>query len=468
MPSSHAATVTALATAIGLQEGTGGSEFAIAIVLACVVMYDASGVRFHAGRQAEDSLLRLCEAVAPALSRVAGWIPPPYLRCRHCKGRLLRGVNSAFCVFCGKEAFGEVMPDPLNFRESNGYAWLIEALALDGSENVVPAFGEDEPYREKGRVIDEIRLSDLLSLEIKWSLPAEKPADSGRVDSAQPKISLNLGGAELDSFFGEGTNDIGCSTFEKKSGADEGSRAPESNITQAPGNLSLFGNVPLPSTSVNSTGYESTNSMSAWDAEFQSTDFETAQKVSPSPDPFSRSSVVMSAHVDEMFGSGNELKRNDAEPSSSDMDKWFDDDPRSNASIGFNGQDLGPKPSLDAGLKPSSSDMDNRFDDDPRGNSNIVFNRQDLALKPSPSNRDNWFDDNPRGNSNVGFHGQDLGPKPSHDAGHGGITEGTRKSATEFTWIEDNQWLSSATGVSKSDRSMRMTHGMILRVPPMQ
>ncbi|XP_038703160.1 uncharacterized membrane protein YuiD isoform X2 [Tripterygium wilfordii] len=53
MPSSHSATVTALAMAIGLQDGTGGAAFAIAVVFACVVMYDASGVRLHAGRQAE-------------------------------------------------------------------------------------------------------------------------------------------------------------------------------------------------------------------------------------------------------------------------------------------------------------------------------------------------------------------------------------------------------------------------------
>ena len=37
MPSSHSATVTALAAAIGLQDGAGGSAFAIAVVLACVV-----------------------------------------------------------------------------------------------------------------------------------------------------------------------------------------------------------------------------------------------------------------------------------------------------------------------------------------------------------------------------------------------------------------------------------------------
>ncbi|ONK69892.1 uncharacterized protein A4U43_C05F27940 [Asparagus officinalis] len=53
MPSSHSATVAALAVAIGLQEGTGGSLFALATILASVVMYDASGIRLHAGRQAE-------------------------------------------------------------------------------------------------------------------------------------------------------------------------------------------------------------------------------------------------------------------------------------------------------------------------------------------------------------------------------------------------------------------------------
>ncbi|KAG8365103.1 hypothetical protein BUALT_Bualt18G0069400 [Buddleja alternifolia] len=61
MPSSHSALVTALATAIGLQEGVGGGSFAIAVVLACVVMYDATGIRLHAGRQAELLNQIVCE-----------------------------------------------------------------------------------------------------------------------------------------------------------------------------------------------------------------------------------------------------------------------------------------------------------------------------------------------------------------------------------------------------------------------
>ncbi|XP_008803556.1 uncharacterized membrane protein YuiD-like [Phoenix dactylifera] len=61
MPSSHSATVAALAVAIGLQEGTGSSSFALAVILASIVMYDASGIRLHAGQQAELLNQIVCE-----------------------------------------------------------------------------------------------------------------------------------------------------------------------------------------------------------------------------------------------------------------------------------------------------------------------------------------------------------------------------------------------------------------------
>ena len=44
MPSSHSSTVTALAVAIGLQEGFGGSHFAIALILASVVSWSPRGI----------------------------------------------------------------------------------------------------------------------------------------------------------------------------------------------------------------------------------------------------------------------------------------------------------------------------------------------------------------------------------------------------------------------------------------
>jgi len=53
MPSSHSATVCALATATGFEYGAGSFEFAISIILAIIVMYDARGVRRETGIQAK-------------------------------------------------------------------------------------------------------------------------------------------------------------------------------------------------------------------------------------------------------------------------------------------------------------------------------------------------------------------------------------------------------------------------------
>lgn len=52
MPSSHSATVCALATATCIEYGAAGHEFALALILAIIVMYDAIGVRRETGIQA--------------------------------------------------------------------------------------------------------------------------------------------------------------------------------------------------------------------------------------------------------------------------------------------------------------------------------------------------------------------------------------------------------------------------------
>ena len=53
MPSSHAAVVTSLAILIGKQQGFDSQIFAISLIFAFVVMYDAAGVRRAAGKQAK-------------------------------------------------------------------------------------------------------------------------------------------------------------------------------------------------------------------------------------------------------------------------------------------------------------------------------------------------------------------------------------------------------------------------------
>ena len=53
MPSSHSATVCALATSTCIYYGAQSFEFAIATILAIIVMYDAMGVRRETGIQAK-------------------------------------------------------------------------------------------------------------------------------------------------------------------------------------------------------------------------------------------------------------------------------------------------------------------------------------------------------------------------------------------------------------------------------
>lgn len=52
MPSSHSAAVTSLCTAIAFESGIDSNLFAVATVFAVIVMFDATGVRFQAGKQA--------------------------------------------------------------------------------------------------------------------------------------------------------------------------------------------------------------------------------------------------------------------------------------------------------------------------------------------------------------------------------------------------------------------------------
>ena len=67
MPSSHSAVVVSLATLIGKQHSLDSSIFALSVIFAFVVMYDAAGVRRAAGKQAK-LLNKLIET--PGLSGV--------------------------------------------------------------------------------------------------------------------------------------------------------------------------------------------------------------------------------------------------------------------------------------------------------------------------------------------------------------------------------------------------------------
>lgn len=52
MPSSHSAFVAALATVVGIEHSLSSTLFAITIIFAIIIMHDASGIRYAAGKHA--------------------------------------------------------------------------------------------------------------------------------------------------------------------------------------------------------------------------------------------------------------------------------------------------------------------------------------------------------------------------------------------------------------------------------
>ena len=64
MPSSHSALITGAASGVGYQSGFNSSIFALAVAIALIVMYDASGVRKSAGIQAAE-INRLSKKIDP-------------------------------------------------------------------------------------------------------------------------------------------------------------------------------------------------------------------------------------------------------------------------------------------------------------------------------------------------------------------------------------------------------------------
>lgn len=67
MPSSHSALCTALTTSVALCHGVADSLFPVCLGFSLIVMYDAIGVRRHAGMQAEvrnNFVLIICSVLS--------------------------------------------------------------------------------------------------------------------------------------------------------------------------------------------------------------------------------------------------------------------------------------------------------------------------------------------------------------------------------------------------------------------
>jgi acid phosphatase family membrane protein YuiD len=105
MPSSHSAVVMALATTIGLLDGFGSTTFAIAVVLAAIVITDATHVRRAVGEQGKvikkiiERDAKLEQEISSLLGKkAAGKLQKPYYSRGHTPLEALVGSLIGFII----------------------------------------------------------------------------------------------------------------------------------------------------------------------------------------------------------------------------------------------------------------------------------------------------------------------------------------------------------------------------------
>ena len=109
---------------------------------------------------------------------------------------------------------------------------------------VGPSIEENELNRGQHTSKDEISLSDLLNLEIKWPTGTEESEHSlGSNLSIHSKSSLNLAGTDLDNFFPSLKRDMVSNSWEGQHAIDRLSNNVEIKALPSQENPCSFQNV---------------------------------------------------------------------------------------------------------------------------------------------------------------------------------------------------------------------------------
>ncbi|KAJ4950943.1 hypothetical protein NE237_027775 [Protea cynaroides] len=341
---------------------------------------------------------------------------PPYLRCKQCKGRLLRGLQSIVCVYCGASQRKELPPDPLPFKTTFGYRWLLESLNLDGSETIDLSAGVNDSTKSQNASKEEMILSDLLDIKLHW--PAEPEETEISFTSKAPvqnKFSLNFSGVDLDRFFSE-KKEVGDPSLSMEDLFSNEQFNKEMQGGPGQGSLNLFENVQSSGKPVRPlTTMADGNPISDWTAEFQSGGSGTFPGDSKSLDPtmgsptMNASSPVEAAfspvtHVNFQIDSTNNNVKLKNHPEDSESDDWVRGNAWDSSSTGISGKteqfDLNIETNNFEPISNSnnlSSSGDIWFQDDQYQNSSMKVAKSE-RINEDDDSMDAWHDFTSSGN----------------------------------------------------------------------
>lgn len=186
-------------------------------------------------------------------------------------------------------------------------------------EMVAPMAEVNASHRGRSEAKDEIPLSELLDLEIRWPYEAERRLSSSSDSAGVPgKSSLDFAGVDLDSFFDRKESDSDVSEQNLASGGKVG--AASDSTFQANENLSLFQNAQASEASPASAEDQDDDSFSGWEANFKSASSGPVHQESESVDHSKVESDAVSGYWKDSVGVG---KNDDFNPSASSEEDWF-------------------------------------------------------------------------------------------------------------------------------------------------
>ncbi|KAF8704478.1 hypothetical protein HU200_031432 [Digitaria exilis] len=258
-----------------------------------------SSLREAAGAPAADSAAAAppFPSVADAVAAFDSGAASAELRCGRCgaAGGLLRGAKSALCAYCGCPRRGEeVEGGGIAFRDGAAYRWLLGSLGLDGSE--VVEFDSDTTGSNKSKEAPSsgMIISDLLDLKL-TCLPENKETPASSITKEQPSSvdTLNLSGANLNSFFIERKEEMTAASLPQTyTVVQENKKTDSKNHESSRSEVHAASKGLMSSQKTNQI--EANPAFASWDADFQSASSGGAAGDSNQPDLFKSSSAAES------------------------------------------------------------------------------------------------------------------------------------------------------------------------------
>ncbi|KAI3695457.1 hypothetical protein L1987_78454 [Smallanthus sonchifolius] len=220
---------------------------------------------------------------------------PSYLRCKFCQGKLLRGLQSLICIYCGEYQKNDL--NPISFNSTHAYN-CFEYVSR--KERVGSLAEENGINGGQSPAEDELTLSELLGLKISRrvpDVPEEQPvsskADQNKIFEDQESFTSDWN-AEFQFADTKMENEnLGTPNFDffTESKIDVVSGVPEEQPVSIKADQ-------------NKTFGDQERFTSDWnsDSEFQFADSKMDNENFESVDPHLGADADLSAHMDMIFG----------------------------------------------------------------------------------------------------------------------------------------------------------------------